>query len=831
MAGILAEPGLAGDAVETNGHAPAGPEALPNGHDAAGDPGVLVLPDDLGGAEAAAPPAAMDGAVPAGAASPDQGFEWVPEAAPAAAPARLIRPVAAPRLPGLIWPIAGVAILVVTVVLAVGMFFAHQWLSGLLILLIGGLTGTHLGGVRNPGQLFGGLLMAVAFGIALGVEYVYLADHLAGGAAFRMNTVFKFYEQVWILVACGSAIALYAIIGPRGRAGTAGDAAFALAGETELASEATPDTAALPVDGVTVPDAHVVAALGDPNIETGGAVPRPPPTPEPDVPPQPPDEEPGVEPMEIPAFPGTGAPPIITVPGRTGDPLTPPEPEPMGPPTGIPGDPEPEGQAPDGATAEAAAAADPRAPEPVLAATEVDPVPVVTMPVRARRVRLGEDSTAATQEPPEAITPVAAGPVRPASRGPRSWWTLPRAIWLVPFAILVLGSFIFTVAGTQARVADRFPGARPDVGTLNGMDWMNVTILTLGFDNNKVSGPINYRYEREALDWMNTHINGTPVIAAAPREYYRESGMMPSTYTGLPMVVGGLHQDEQRYGWEVSERRDDMNNFYRDPDVQQTLLLINKYDIEYIYVGQIETIGYQDAPAGIAKFKDMVGPYLDVAYQNDLVTIYRVRSAEVAANVGSAPGAAPAPKPTPKPAPPAPDLSNDPVLKGLLTTVQNAPSNVDGRRALAEYYRSHNAIDKAIEQYQAVVQLAPQDVAAHHILGDLYTQQGEPDKALAIWEAAVQDAGPNDKPAAYNKVGMAYQERQRFDDAINAFKAAVAANPSFVEAWYHMGETYQTMQNIDAARQAFQSTIKNAPADDSGQHWAQQAQQALDALP
>jgi Tfp pilus assembly protein PilF len=79
-------------------------------------------------------------------------------------------------------------------------------------------------------------------------------------------------------------------------------------------------------------------------------------------------------------------------------------------------------------------------------------------------------------------------------------------------------------------------------------------------------------------------------------------------------------------------------------------------------------------------------------------------------------------------------------------------------------------------------------------------------------------------------VGIAYQSRQRFTDAMNAFKSAVAANPKFVEAWFHLGEVYQSMQSTDSARDAFQNCIKNAPADDSGQHWAQEAQKRLDTL-
>jgi len=211
------------------------------------------------------------------------------------------------------------------------------------------------------------------------------------------------------------------------------------------------------------------------------------------------------------------------------------------------------------------------------------------------------------------------------------------------------------------------------------------------------------------------------------------------------------------------------------------------------------------------------------------VTIYHVLGKQVKAAVGVAPGS-PAAQYTPRPRPTEPPLGDDPTVQALLATVQADPDNLDAHRALAEYYRSHQAIQKAIDQYVEVVRLAPHDVAAHHLLGDLYMDNGEADKALAIWEQAVQDANPADKPAAYNKVGMAYQSRQRYTDAVTAFKSAVAANPKFVEAWFHLGEVYQTMQSTENARDAFQNCIKNAPADDSGKQWAQEAQKRLDAL-
>jgi hypothetical protein len=58
------------------------------------------------------------------------------------------------------------------------------------------------------------LLALLALGLAAACEVAYLADFLAGGPAYRMNTVFKLYEQAWPLFAIAAAAALAAMIRP-----------------------------------------------------------------------------------------------------------------------------------------------------------------------------------------------------------------------------------------------------------------------------------------------------------------------------------------------------------------------------------------------------------------------------------------------------------------------------------------------------------------------------------------------------------------------------------------------------------------------------------------
>jgi len=60
-------------------------------------------------------------------------------------------------------------------------------------------------------QRFVCLLVAAGFFTAAGTEIVVVADDLIGTAAYRMNTVFKFYNQVWVLLSLAGA-ALFAFM-------------------------------------------------------------------------------------------------------------------------------------------------------------------------------------------------------------------------------------------------------------------------------------------------------------------------------------------------------------------------------------------------------------------------------------------------------------------------------------------------------------------------------------------------------------------------------------------------------------------------------------------
>jgi uncharacterized membrane protein len=195
-------------------------------------------------------------------------------------------------------------------------------------------------------------------------------------------------------------------------------------------------------------------------------------------------------------------------------------------------------------------------------------------------------------------------------------------LWQSAVLLLIAASLIFTVAGTAARVADRFPGgpgARPPLGTLDGLAFMSVATYNWPDDRH----PIEMQYDLAAIHWLQDHVVGTPVIAEAAIGYYREGGMRVSSYTGLPTLLG-MHQGEQRYSDDVGKRDGEAREFFNSPDSARAMDLVRQLHIDYIYIGQLERVTYDEA--GLAKFDAMLkAGVLAMAYENPMVKIYRVR--------------------------------------------------------------------------------------------------------------------------------------------------------------------------------------------------------------
>lgn len=191
--------------------------------------------------------------------------------------------------------------------------------------------------------------------------------------------------------------------------------------------------------------------------------------------------------------------------------------------------------------------------------------------------------------------------------------------WQAAFAFLAFAAMLFPLLATTAKIKDRMVPEAPH--TLDGMDYMKYASYAW------IDRTMDLSQDYQAIRWMQENIQGSPVIVEAnSRNLYRWYTRF-TIYTGLPNVVGWeWHQQQQRMvnpsTW-VSQRINEVDEFYYTTDLTLAADFLKKYNVRYIIVGQLELASYPDA--GLEKFAGASGTLWDPVYQEKETTIYKVR--------------------------------------------------------------------------------------------------------------------------------------------------------------------------------------------------------------
>jgi YYY domain-containing protein len=192
--------------------------------------------------------------------------------------------------------------------------------------------------------------------------------------------------------------------------------------------------------------------------------------------------------------------------------------------------------------------------------------------------------------------------------------------WQVCFAFLAFSAFLFPLLATTAKIKDRMVPTAPR--TLDGMDYMKYA--SYAWLNKTMDLSQDYR----AIHWMQEHVQGSPVIVEAnSRDLYRWYDRF-TIYTGLPNVVGWeWHEQQQRAvnpGTWVSERVNEVGEFYSTTDLQLAADFLKKYNVRYIVLGQLEQATYPGP--GLDKFAAYEGKLWEQVYQDQGTSIFAVLS-------------------------------------------------------------------------------------------------------------------------------------------------------------------------------------------------------------
>ena len=178
------------------------------------------------------------------------------------------------------------------------------------------------------------------------------------------------------------------------------------------------------------------------------------------------------------------------------------------------------------------------------------------------------------------------------------------------FAVLLTIPAHYTMVSLKQRCGEL---KRDRYKTLDGTAYIDS--YTSYIVNGTYTG--NLKSYMAAVDWFNSNVDGSPVICEVYADSYTD-GCMISSYTGLPTVFGWqthewlwrfhgvvdeetdtLVSDPAKDVWKlyITPRHNDVNTIYLStyaPEVQE---IIDKYQIEYIVIGEMERykFGYDNS--------------------------------------------------------------------------------------------------------------------------------------------------------------------------------------------------------------------------------------------
>jgi YYY domain-containing protein len=173
-------------------------------------------------------------------------------------------------------------------------------------------------------------------------------------------------------------------------------------------------------------------------------------------------------------------------------------------------------------------------------------------------------------------------------------------------AVLVVTTSVWGAFALPSHVGDASPEVEAGGPTLDARAYVDV----------------EYPREAAAIEWIDARAGQPTIVTAAPGGYdwqpdEGEGSSAPASLTGVPSVLGWFHERQYRGADPYEERLADVRAIYASDDRSKQRALLEKYGVEYVYVGPAERATYERITVGNL-------PGVSVAEEFESVTIYAV---------------------------------------------------------------------------------------------------------------------------------------------------------------------------------------------------------------
>ncbi|MCB1056564.1 MAG: protein kinase [Acidobacteria bacterium] len=120
-------------------------------------------------------------------------------------------------------------------------------------------------------------------------------------------------------------------------------------------------------------------------------------------------------------------------------------------------------------------------------------------------------------------------------------------------------------------------------------------------------------------------------------------------------------------------------------------------------------------------------------------------------------------------------------------------------------------LERAESDAVHALELAPDDAAARSALGRVYLEQGHYDDALEQFSLAAED--PEAESEALLDTAIAYQQQQRYDEAVASLEKALELKPGYWDFLNQLGLIRHAQKRREEARRLWQEADAAAPPD------------------